>query len=300
MSQPPSPIGTARLERLALAALFLGAIAVGASAIFFRLNELEPLPSAFYRPFLAIPLLWLWTRIEPGRKTVRRPSSFRDYGGLLLAGAFFGGDLAFWHLSLDNTNVANATLFANAGPIFIVVFGWLLFRQRVTMTFLGGMAIAIAGAACLVGGTLSLRPENLLGDAYGLATAVFFASYLMALERLRTTFSTATAMLWTSIGTAGVLLPLALATGEPMIPETAFGWSMLLALAVVSQVTGLGMVVYALAHLPVSFASIGLLLEPIAVMVMGIAILGEGLSLWQIAGAAIILSGIYVARRGGT
>lgn len=298
MSPSTGPRVAAAARLTAFAALLAGAAAVGASAIFVRLSELGALPSAFFRPFLAIPAIWLWLAITPDESEMRRPRDAADYGRLLLAGAFFAGDLAFWHLSLHHTSVANATLLANAAPVFVVIGGWVLFRRRVRRTFLGGMALALAGGACLVGGTLSLDPANLRGDAYGVATAVFLASYLMAVERLRAHFSAATIMLWTSIGTAAALLPVALATGETMVAVTPYGWAMLLGLGLVSHAGGQGLIAYALAHLPASLAAVGLLFEPVAAAVMAIIVLAEPLSAWQTVGGGIILWGIMIARRG--
>lgn len=297
MTQAAGPRATAA-SPTAFAALLIGAAAVGGSAIFVRLSELGALPSAFYRPLLAIPAVWLWLALAPRNSDTRPPRTRGDYGRLLLAGAFFAGDLAFWHLSLHRTTVANATLFANAAPVFVVLGGWLLFGQRVGRRFLAGMALALAGGACLVGGTLTLDPANLIGDAYGLTTAVFLASYLIAVERLRTQFSTGTIMLWTSIGTAVVLLPVALATGEPMIAVTAYGWAILLGLGLISHAAGQGLIAYALAHLPASLAAVGLLFEPVAAAVMAVVILAEPLSPWQTIGGGVILWGIFIARRG--
>ena len=57
-------------------------------------------------------------------------------------------------------------------------------------------------------------------------------------------------------------------------------------------------IVYAIGHLPVSFATVGLLAQPILVMVLGWVLLGEALSGWHVVGAAAVLLGIYLARRG--
>jgi drug/metabolite transporter (DMT)-like permease len=295
---PSAGLRTPAAAPVALAVLLAGAAAVGASAIFVRLSELGALPSAFYRPFLAIPAIWLWLALAPSGGEARRPRTSSDYAGLLLAGAFFAGDLAFWHLSLHHTSVANATLLANAAPVFVVLGGWLLFGKRVRPTFLGGMVLALAGGACLVGGTLTLDPAKLTGDGYGVATAVFLASYLMAVERLRRRFTAATIMLWTSIGTAVVLFPVALATGESMVAITPHGWAMLLGLGLISHAGGQGMIAYALAHLPASLAAVGLLFEPVAAAIMAMIVLAEPLSAWQTIGGAIILWGIFIARRG--
>lgn len=298
MSQPARAGPRPSEQSVALSALLLGAAAVGASAIFVRLSELGAIPSAFYRPFLAIPAVWLWLRLVPAPATKRGPEDLRDAGRLLLAGGLFAGDLAFWHLSLHHTTVANATLFANVAPVFVVAAERFLFGRRIGRSFLGGMALALTGSACLVGGSLAIDPANLVGDGFGAVTALFLAGYLIAVERLRHEFSAAAIMFWTSIGTAAVLLPVAWATGEPMVAKTAYGWTILLALAWISHAAGQGLIAFALAHLPAGLAALGLLTEPVAAALLALAVLAEPITAWQAAGGVIILWGIFIARKG--
>jgi drug/metabolite transporter (DMT)-like permease len=295
----PAQAGPLRHEQpLALTALLLGAVAVGASAIFVRLSDLGALPSAFYRPFLAIPAVWLWLRLRPAAAGRRGPQTPGEAAQLLFAGALFAGDLAFWHLSLHHTTVANATLFANAAPVFVVAAERFLFGRRFGRTFLCGLALALAGAACLLGGSLTIDAARLVGDGFGIVTAAFLASYLIAVERLRHTFSAATIMLWTSIGTAAVLFPVAWATGEPMLARTAEGWAVLLALAWISHAAGQGLIAFALAHLPAGLAALGLLTEPLAAALLALIVLAEPITGWQTVGGTIILWGIFFARKG--
>ena len=181
MTDRTTQTDAARADGPALAALLLGAVLVGASPIFVRLSELGPMATAFYRPFLALPVLMIWmTADRRHNPETRKPAGRGDYFRLLLAGAFFSGDLAFWHLSIMNTSVANATLFANFAPIFVTLGAWLLFSHKVTRQYLMGMALALAGAATLAGESFALAPENLLGDFFGLVTAMFLASYILA------------------------------------------------------------------------------------------------------------------------
>ncbi len=299
MTERTTKSATARADGPALAALMLGAVLVGASPIFVRVSELGPMATAFYRPFLAIPVLMLWVAADRRQNPASpKPAGRGDYIRLLLAGAFFSGDLAFWHLSIMNTSVANATLFANFAPIFVTLGAWLLFAHRVTRQYLTGMALALAGAAVLAGESFALAPENLLGDFFGLVTAMFLASYILAVSRLRAGFSTATTMAWSSLGTAAVLFPVALLSGEAMIAATFYGWMILVGLALLCHAAGQGAIAYALAHLPAGFSSIGLLLEPVAAALLAWIILAEAVSPWQAAGGAVILWGIVLARRG--
>ena len=102
----------------------------------------------------------------------------------------------------------------------------------------------------------------------------------------------------TSTITALLLLPVALASGEPMLPHSAGGWWILIGLALVSHAAGQGLIAYALAHLPAAFSSVSLLFQPVMAALFAWALLAESLVPLQILGACVVLAGIYLARRG--
>ncbi len=300
-------IGAATRERAALTALFAGAIAIAFSPIFVRLSEVGPTASAFYRPALAFPALFVWLAFErPGsrrgavesarRGPARRPS-VRDRSGLVLAGIFFAGDLAFWHWSITFTSVANSTLFANFAPLFVTLGAFALFGERVRPAFLAGLAVALAGTVLLMGQSLSFGPTPLLGDALGLVTAVFYAAYMLTVSRLGAVFTTATIVTWSAGVTALTLLPVAWISGESLAVTTLHGWAMLLGLALVSHAGGQSLIAYALAHLPATFSSVALLVQPGAAALVAWVLLDEPLGPLQAAGGAVILGGILIARR---
>jgi drug/metabolite transporter (DMT)-like permease len=72
----------------------------------------------------------------------------------------------------------------------------------------------------------------------------------------------------------------------------------LIALALISQAAGQSMIAYALAHLPASFGSVALLWQPVMAALLAWVMLNEPLGLWQLAGAVLVLAGIYLARQG--
>ncbi|HEY5649446.1 MAG TPA: DMT family transporter [Nitrospiria bacterium] len=286
-------------QRLALIALFAGAGGIAFAPIFVRLSEVGPAATAFYRMLLALPIFWLWSALEKtGEGTIRRPSSFHDYSGLVAAGLLFAADLAVWHYSLAFTSVANATLLANFQPVWVTLGAWILFRDRVSPVFLVGLALALGGAAVLMGESFVFNKRNLIGDLLGLLTALFFAGYFLTVSRLRSRFSTATIMAWSGTVSALALWPVVDLLGENALPVTMKGWMVLAGLAVISHGIGQSLIAYALAHLPAAFSSVGLLLQPVGAAALAWIILAEPLSGWQWLGGLIVLSGIYLARRG--
>ncbi|WP_029006829.1 DMT family transporter [Azospirillum halopraeferens] len=288
-----------RTQRIAIAALLIGALGIAFAPIFVRLSEVGPSATAFWRLAFALPALYLWMRLEPkGGMRARRPSGLKDHLRLSVAGLFFAGDLAVWHWSIQFTSVANATLLANFAPIFVTLVSWLVFKERFSRTFVLGLALALGGAVVLMGRSLQLSVDALFGDALGLLTAVFYGGYILSVGRLRAEFSTATIMTWSGVVTGAALLPIAILSGESLMSPTLAGWAVLLGLALVSHAGGQSLIAYALAHLPAAFSSVSLLLQPAAAAVFAWALLGESLGPWQAAGAAIVLAGILLARRG--
>jgi drug/metabolite transporter (DMT)-like permease len=286
-----------RAAKLALGALFLGASCIALSPIFVRLSDTGPTASAFWRVALAVPLLWLLVAWVPGGAAQR---SSRPPGRLMLAaGAAFAGDLGFWHTSIKLTSVANSTLLANLASIFVTFAGWLFWDQRPTRMFLLGLIAALAGVATLVRASIGFSPEALLGDGLGVITAAFYAAYLLAVKGLRDRGAATLRLMAVATSVSAVLLlPVALASGDRMLPVSGAGWLTLFGLALVSHVSGQGLIAYALAHLPAAFSSVSLLTQPVMAAIFAWLLLGEPMMPLQIAGGLAVLAGIYLARRG--
>jgi drug/metabolite transporter (DMT)-like permease len=281
---------------LALVALFAGATAIASSALFVKVSETGPVSTAFWRVFLALPLLWAWA-LAGGWAT--HAASYRSRRGLMWSAAlFFVGDLTVWHWSILLTSVANATLLANLAPIFVTLAAWLFVRQAPTTAFLAGLALALAGMALLIGGDFRLAGGALLGNILGVVTAIFYAGYQMVVTRLRRDLSTACIMAWASAITALVLLPLAFASGEQFAPVSAIGWMKLLGLALISQVAGQSLIAYAMAHLSATLSSVALLLQPVIAACLAAVLLGEAMHMQQVAGGVMMLAGIGLAHQG--
>jgi drug/metabolite transporter (DMT)-like permease len=287
-----------RGARLAVTALLIGAACIGTSALWVKVSEAGPVSTAFWRMFLALPLLWAWALSERGRLSRADPATERRL--MLCVGLFFAGDLAVWHWSIVLTSVANSTLLANLAPIFVTLAAWILFHRTPSGRFLVGLATALAGMAVLIGGDFRLAGGQVLGDALGVVSAMFYAGYQLVVTRLRASVSTASIMAWSSVITAAALLPLALASGERFFPLTDGGWGKLIGLALVSQVVGQSLITYAMAHLPATFSSVGLLLQPVMAALFAWILLGEGLGWIEIAGAMTVLAGIRIVHQAET
>jgi len=283
---------------MAFAALILGALCIAFAPIFVRLSELPPTATAFHRMLLALPLFSFLVIKDKGKpEKPLSTTSRQQLRWLILSGFLFAVDLAVWHWSITYTSVANATLFGNFAPIFVTAAAWLFLKERITTQFILGMVLALAGAALLMQASLDFGPSRLFGDFLGIITAIFYSGYILAVKVLRRSMSTPTLMGYSTFITCIVLFVLTILAGESIIPWSLSGWLILVALAWISQFGGQGLIAYALAHLPASFSSVSLLIQPVAAAILAWLILDEALTWWQGLGGIIILAGIALARK---
>ena len=289
-------VGIATDERrvaLAFVALVLGAVAMGASVLFVRWADVGPYASAFWRVFLALPFLWAWMRLDARPMASVPLWSDRT---VWLAGVFFTGDLFFWHLAILGTTVANATFLATTSPIWVGLGAFALLHEAVGQRILIGLALCIVGGFALLGESYGFVPQRLLGDLYGVATAVCFGCYVLAVRAARARHGAAELMFASTAITAACLFVIAFAFEPRILPQSTQGLFTLLALAIISQVGGQGLMALALGTLPATFSALVIFLEAIAAATFGWILLNEPLGILQALGGVLILFGIYVAR----
>lgn len=280
----------------ALMALLAGAVGIAFAPILVRLADTGPIAAAFWRIFLALPAFLLWRQLRS--RQPRRPLPRQTVWLAILAGLAFAADLAVWHISIHLTSVANATFLANLAPVAVVFGAWALLGERPRPIFFGGLAAGLVGAGLLVRASLPAGGDALLGDALGILTALFYATYQLAVKRARDSADTLTIMLISGTACAAALGPAAWLAGETLLPSSAAGWAVACLLALVCQFGGQATIAFAAAHLPASFASVALLLQPVTAAGLAWLLFGEALGVSQWLGAALILGGILLAKRG--
>ncbi len=282
----------------AMAALVGGAMAIGLAPIFVRWSEVGQNATAFWRLAIAVPALWLLCR-----RAGDAPLPRQGRGLLAFAGLCFALDLCFWHASIHLTSVANATLLANLTPIVVVLYYWVVMRQRPTARFALGAVLALAGAAGLAlgGGAALAGPAAsgnlLLGDLYGVITAVAYAGYLLAVGRARDSAGGFQVMLASTAVAALITAAVTAATGEVFWPASGRGWAVLAGLALLVHVLGQGGIVWALGRLPAPLSSVVILIQPVVAAGLGWWWLGEELGPLDALSAALVLAGVLIARR---
>ena len=108
--------------------LALGATLIGFAPIFVKWSDLSPAAIAFWRMFLAIPLL-VGFNYAANKKIFFKVKNKKTILYTAIASLAFTTDLVLWHYSMTITSVANATIIVNSAPIFVALLAFIVFKE---------------------------------------------------------------------------------------------------------------------------------------------------------------------------
>lgn len=276
------------------AALLAGNAALALGPWLVRLSDTGPVSAGFWRLILPVPILAFlaWRSRSPG------PLDKKLTVLCLIAGGFFAVDLASWHIGIERTRLANATLFGNAGSIILMVWGLIAARRAPSGREGVGVFAAITGAGILLGRSMEISATTFIGDLFCLAAGIFYAFYLLPAQRARAALGSWFVLLLVSLTAAPILLGMAVATGEPVWPGAA-GWTPILVLALSSQVIGQGLLVFSLRNFPPLVIGMALLTQPAIAATVGWLAFGELLEPLDIFGMVLVGAALVLARAPG-
>ena len=185
--------------------------------------------------------------------------------------------------------VALALLAFNTFPILLALFSWASTGERPHRAALAAMPLALIGLALAL--DVFGKPVNPAGIAWALGAAVSFALALFGTERwLKAVDGRLRTFLMMSV-TAIVVLVAGFAGDSFALPRAPAGW-LGIALLTVFYATAITSLFIVLPHLGPANYAVVLNFEPIAVLFLAWAILGQAVAPLQVAGAFIVIAAI--------
>lgn len=249
-------------------------------------------------------LLILSAVIRPGpaRLRVRRAElpTLIWYG---LTGFFLVPMLYF--VAIDRLPVGIGLLFEYTAPLLVALWARFGRHQRVRSRLWAGIALALAGLACVAqvwGGGRALDP---IGVAAGLGAAVLLAVYYLLGARGVAGRDTLSLTWWGFLASA---LASALVRPWWTFPFGVLGrgsggvpvWALVVYLVCFGSIAAYGLVAAALRHLPPTSVGLIGMIEPVVASVVAWLILGENLTTAELAGGVMILLGVALAETART
>ncbi len=285
----PAPSAAVAASRLAFPALILSNLFLAFGPWLVRLSDVGPVAAGFWRLALAIPLLLLFVRVSGPQLKLGRGMVL----AIVVGGLFFAADLAAWHYGIVRTKLANATLFGNTASFLFPIYGFIVARALPGRVQGIAILLALVGAALLLGSSYELSARNFEGDLWAMLAGIFYAAYLISIDRARKTLAPMPVLALSTAAGAAPLLLFALLLGEQVMPER---WTPLILLSLGSQVIGQGLLVYAVGHLSPLVVGIGLLTQPAVSALIGWLAYDERLGTADFAGAALICLALVLIR----
>jgi drug/metabolite transporter (DMT)-like permease len=285
---------TQNKSTLAYASLGLGVIALSLSPMFVRWADAPGPVTGFYRLLFSAALL---TPFFIRRQLHSGPFAPRHLILPALAGLFTAFDFAFWNTAVQFTTASNATLLGNTAPLWVALGAWLIFREHLIPRFWLGLALALGGAALIMGLDFLLHPRFGFGDLLASIAAMFYAGYLLATQRGRRNFDPFRYTWLVSVFAALGMLGINLSLRNSLTGYDGRTWLAFLGTAVVCHTVGYLCVSYALGHLPARIVSPTLVAQPILTTLIAIPLLAEIPSLPQGVGGLIALAGIFIVNQ---
>ena len=272
--------------------VFIAVVAVSWAAIFIKLTGAPPLATAFYRMSFATLF------ILPLALKKSLPEILKIRGKILivtlLSGIFLGFHFATWITSLDYTSISNSVVLVTTQPIFVAVLSHFLLKEKINLTTLSAILLALLGSFIISGGDFKIGKENFLGDILALIGAIMAAAYLLCGRVVRQKLSLITYIFLVYFISALVLGVLCIIWGTPLYPypPKTFLWFILLGL--VPTVIGHTLYNWALKYLKAYLVGISILGEPVGATILAYLVFKQIPPTLTYLGAAAIFTGIFL------
>lgn len=273
----------------------IGLVAISFASIFIKLCEAPPLIIAAYRLTLATLILLLFTFPQTLREF--RHLTRREIIPSLLAGLFLCFHFALWITSLQYTSVASSVIFVTTNPIFVGLASAFLLKERISWVLLLSILLAVSGGIIIGWGDWGRGKDHLWGDFLALLGAMMATGYLLVGRRVRQKVSLIAYITLVYGVAAGLLILLALFSGDPFFDYSPKSYVLFFLLALVPQLIGHSSLNWALKFFSATLVAVFILGEPIGASILAYLLLGEAVGQNLVWGGTLVLLGIYLSAR---
>jgi drug/metabolite transporter (DMT)-like permease len=252
----------------------------------------------------ALALLVVLAIVTPGRLRI----TWREVPFLAVFGLVGIALTQFlYYVAIGRMPVGIALVFEMTAPVLIALYVWLVRREKVRSRLWVSLLLSLSGLVLVAevwrdGGSL-----DLVGVVAALVAALCLATYYLMGERGAVTGDPVTLTCWSFVAAAvfwsiaapwwkfdGAVLDgrVAISVGSAQVPL----WVLVAWIVVLGAVVPFWLSIAALQHLASTTAGLVATVEPVFASIVAWLWLEQVLSGWQIAGGAVVLTGIVLAQ----
>lgn len=192
--------------------------------------------------------------------------------------------------AIEEVSLSIAVILLYTGPAFVTLLSWILFKEPMTRRKMGALLLTLLGCALVIKAIpISDQRISLFGFLVGLGSGFGYALYSIFGKHALKKYESLTVITYTFVFASAVMLPLSGITIEAGQLASSYVWMLILglgffptALAYLLYTTGLSMV-------ESSRASITATIEPVVATLLGVFVLNEILTGYQVVGILLVL-----------
>lgn len=176
-------------------------------------------------------------------------------------------------------------------PAMVMLFNVIFYKTPMSRIYYFAFAMIVVGMVCLA--DLQECAFDIFGIGFGLLSAVFYSSYIIASKESKASPLVSTLMV--SIGSGITCFVLSYMESSFFIPTSLHNWFNIAGIGIICTALPILLFLQALKYITSEKASILSVLEPVFVVIFGIILLDEKISTIQIIGVVIVLSGAVLS-----
>jgi drug/metabolite transporter (DMT)-like permease len=266
-------------------------------AIRYAVETIPPLVAAGVRHSIAggIMLIWAWWRGF-------RPTRQQWVAGFALGALFFLIGHGTLHWAEQYVGSGLAALLIATEPMFILVLGWMMGKQKISVLSALGLGLGVVGVAMLTGAELTVKGSSLWGLLAVLLGSFSWSLGVVISPRLKLPSDALGRTALPTLCGAAMLLIAAGVTGEfqqthwsSITLRSIFGLGYLVTFGSVVAFTAY---TWLLQRVPPALVATHTYANPVVAVILGWLLAHEHLSLRVVLASVAILGAIVLIRRG--
>ena len=244
---------------------------------------------------ITILILLTMRRERPDAEAIRR-----NIGWLILSSVLMCCNWICQFEAYKYTTIATSTLCYYMQPVFYILIGAAVFREKLTAKKLGCVVVAFCGMI-MVSGVIQtgFHISELKGAIFGVSGGFFYAMVVLINKYMKDISPVNTTIMQLALVSV-IMLPYSAATGAfAEVNVTVTGIICLLILGVLH--TGIGYIIYfdAVNKLPTQTVGILSYIDPVEAVLLSAFFLREPITIYTVIGAVMILGAAAVSELAG-
>lgn len=261
-------------------------------------GEIEPLALNFWRWTIAAIVLapFVWSALRVQWPVLRTHWTYVTVLGI----TGFVVPHTCSYAALQTTSPVNALLLLNLMPVYVAVVAWRVFAQPMQRIQWVGIVVALLGAASILmrwdwGAVINLHFNR--GDLWMLPAVICAGTHTLLLKKTPPGVTQGPLLFSSVVAAVLLMVPVVVWTGVGRLAAVADVWQEALYVGTCASAAAFFLWNRGVVFVGPQRAAPFMYMMPVYASLLSAVFLGENVQRYQLAGGAIVVAGLYLARR---